>query len=356
MRKCDSCGKMYQESKDLFCPHCGAIAVKKRDKNKDISYDELSSSRWIRNDVYGEQRASENLSRQSERDIEVDDGEARFSERADDFERSLSNRNGSYTGHTSPYKDDANTYTNQAPASTTAKKASYPFGKTPKVVAIIISVVVAVNILAGVVLQFEEDGFLNDFSYDYSADKADYDFGGFKYDAAIGDISLSSEFTKEDEQNGTVTIVGEIADLHTENGSFDEEFKSAIKSGEVTAVLEYGAIPFDDNYDGGVFGDDIYAKDIESTLTSEACSAFFDGKFKVTLPYNDGSYYFPKTLKIAYNNNLKTLRFPFQCFEVVGDSVDCYTLSIYKDDDYSLDAECWYYYDNDGNYTDYYEF
>ena len=24
MRKCDSCGKLYQESKDVFCPHCGA--------------------------------------------------------------------------------------------------------------------------------------------------------------------------------------------------------------------------------------------------------------------------------------------------------------------------------------------
>ena len=28
MRKCDSCGKLYQESKDVFCPHCGAVAQK----------------------------------------------------------------------------------------------------------------------------------------------------------------------------------------------------------------------------------------------------------------------------------------------------------------------------------------
>lgn len=29
MRKCDSCGKPYQESRDVFCPHCGAIAEEK---------------------------------------------------------------------------------------------------------------------------------------------------------------------------------------------------------------------------------------------------------------------------------------------------------------------------------------
>ncbi len=28
MRKCDSCGKPYQETKDVFCPHCGAVAQK----------------------------------------------------------------------------------------------------------------------------------------------------------------------------------------------------------------------------------------------------------------------------------------------------------------------------------------
>lgn len=28
MKKCDSCGKLYQENKDVFCPHCGAVAQK----------------------------------------------------------------------------------------------------------------------------------------------------------------------------------------------------------------------------------------------------------------------------------------------------------------------------------------
>ena len=28
MKKCDSCGKLYQETKDVFCPHCGAVAQK----------------------------------------------------------------------------------------------------------------------------------------------------------------------------------------------------------------------------------------------------------------------------------------------------------------------------------------
>lgn len=28
MKKCESCGKLYQENKDVFCPHCGAVAQK----------------------------------------------------------------------------------------------------------------------------------------------------------------------------------------------------------------------------------------------------------------------------------------------------------------------------------------
>ena len=28
MRKCESCGKMFAETKDVFCPYCGAVATK----------------------------------------------------------------------------------------------------------------------------------------------------------------------------------------------------------------------------------------------------------------------------------------------------------------------------------------
>ena len=47
MRKCDACGKVYSESKDIFCPHCGAVGQK--DCNHGASFD---SSRWDRGEIY----------------------------------------------------------------------------------------------------------------------------------------------------------------------------------------------------------------------------------------------------------------------------------------------------------------
>ena len=47
MRKCDICGKLYQESKDVFCPHCGAVAQKQCTHAS--SFD---SNRYDRGEIY----------------------------------------------------------------------------------------------------------------------------------------------------------------------------------------------------------------------------------------------------------------------------------------------------------------
>ena len=47
MRKCDSCGKLYQENKDVFCPHCGAVAHKQCTHSS--SFD---SNRYDRGEIY----------------------------------------------------------------------------------------------------------------------------------------------------------------------------------------------------------------------------------------------------------------------------------------------------------------
>ncbi len=47
MRKCDSCGKPYQETKDVFCPHCGAVAQKQCTHGS--SFD---SNRYDRGEIY----------------------------------------------------------------------------------------------------------------------------------------------------------------------------------------------------------------------------------------------------------------------------------------------------------------
>lgn len=48
VRKCDACGKTYVDSKDVFCPHCGAIGQKQCTHNS--SFD---SDRWNRGEIYG---------------------------------------------------------------------------------------------------------------------------------------------------------------------------------------------------------------------------------------------------------------------------------------------------------------
>jgi len=47
MKKCDSCGKLYQENKDVFCPHCGAVAQKQCTHGS--SFD---SGRYDRGEIY----------------------------------------------------------------------------------------------------------------------------------------------------------------------------------------------------------------------------------------------------------------------------------------------------------------
>jgi len=47
MRKCDSCGKLYQENKDVFCPHCGAVAQKQC-----THISSFDSNRYDRGEIY----------------------------------------------------------------------------------------------------------------------------------------------------------------------------------------------------------------------------------------------------------------------------------------------------------------
>lgn len=55
MRKCDSCGKLYQESKDVFCPHCGAVAQKQCTHGS--SFD---SSKYDRGEIYKNNNTPDN--------------------------------------------------------------------------------------------------------------------------------------------------------------------------------------------------------------------------------------------------------------------------------------------------------
>ncbi|MBQ3888151.1 MAG: zinc ribbon domain-containing protein [Clostridia bacterium] len=58
MRRCESCGKVFPESKDVFCPHCGAIATSKQvcgcHDSSDVSrYTRANNGQPVSTDPYG---------------------------------------------------------------------------------------------------------------------------------------------------------------------------------------------------------------------------------------------------------------------------------------------------------------
>lgn len=58
MRRCESCGKVFPESKDVFCPHCGAIATSKQvcgcHDSSDVSrYTRVNNGQPVNTDPYG---------------------------------------------------------------------------------------------------------------------------------------------------------------------------------------------------------------------------------------------------------------------------------------------------------------
>ena len=57
MKKCDSCGKLVNDSKDLFCPHCGAIATKST-----VCTHTETEDRWNRESGYYSFHGNENTS------------------------------------------------------------------------------------------------------------------------------------------------------------------------------------------------------------------------------------------------------------------------------------------------------
>lgn len=48
MRRCESCGKVYSDDRDIICPHCGAVALKKCSGNShyDSNYSELQDEKY----------------------------------------------------------------------------------------------------------------------------------------------------------------------------------------------------------------------------------------------------------------------------------------------------------------------
>ncbi|MGN0526063.1 MAG: hypothetical protein ACI4IF_01380 [Acutalibacteraceae bacterium] len=142
MRKCESCGKAYSESKDIFCPHCGAVAHKKcahpfSDQGDNNYYDE---SRFNRADDYSFNKS---------------DIEKQYTQEKRQEQKAYGEKNDS--GNYNNKKSDSR------PEKTIASKRPVRQNKKSfKGIGIFIAVIVLFNVAVGVFEELDEENFFDD--------------------------------------------------------------------------------------------------------------------------------------------------------------------------------------------------
>ena len=177
MRKCDSCGKIYQESKDVFCPHCGAVAQKQCTHGS--SFD---SKRYDRGEIYKNNNTQHQNTTYNR-----------------DYEPHAQRQNTTYS------QPDKQFYDKEANSSDIPKinlpnfKGSFTKGKRKQDLSkfagvIIFCVVIAINMITGL---------LNDVDVDYSSDSQIMS----EYEENIGDVYPIVK-------NASISLV-EVDDLKT---------------------------------------------------------------------------------------------------------------------------------------------
>ena len=156
MRKCDSCGKLYQESKDVFCPHCGAVAVKQC--NHTSAFD---AQKYDRGELYKYNNAKPSNTVYTQ-------GVEPHAQRKVVYTQPQKNFNDAQPG--------SGTYPKiNIPNTTKTFKGSKGNGGLSKYIGvIIIGVIIAINMISGLV-----EGF--DFSTDYDVVTEDYSYMGDVY-------------------------------------------------------------------------------------------------------------------------------------------------------------------------------
>lgn len=143
MRKCESCGKTYSESRDIFCPHCGAVAQKKCSHSfsthEDNNY--YDRSRFDRGGDYSFNESDAEKQYTQEKKYE----QKSYGEKADSGEYSK-NRN-------------SNT---QSQKTLMPKKPIIRNKKPSKGIGIFIAIVVLFNILVGVFEELDTENLFDD--------------------------------------------------------------------------------------------------------------------------------------------------------------------------------------------------
>ncbi len=187
MKKCDSCGKLYQETKDVFCPHCGAVAQKECNHAPAYST-QFDQSRWNRMDAYS---MAENEARHNA-DMSTNPHTSRETAEAGDD---------SYRENVDPYNPFGKKWQNTPSVFDDTPKATTKSNKkSTSPVAIIIALVVVFNVLFGVAV-----GFFSEYTEDsYYYEETPELWGEF--DADTYNATVEAEYNDETSEYDFVTI------------------------------------------------------------------------------------------------------------------------------------------------------
>ena len=293
VRKCDACGKTYVESKDVFCPYCGAIAQKQCAHGS--SFD---SSKWDRGEIY---KSGSNTYQY---------GAEPHAQRVGDSYNNQSNKSRQVKKqYGEDYKTPKSTIATILEALT--KSANANKNDEKKVVKIIGSVIAAIaifNVFISAVSEINStnnivDGFYEDVTLDYVDD-----VGAYPVDVVAGEVYIEPL----EDWDGTWCFDMYLKTLYM--SSFESELSSEVcdkLSGDDYIYLD------------GVFcvmSDKIMSLDNYNSVIDEECSYIISDSqstdaHTVQYWFTDGDIVYFDWVRINFNDGTTVkMELPFDAF------------------------------------------
>ncbi|MGN1316144.1 MAG: hypothetical protein ACI4VW_03685 [Acutalibacteraceae bacterium] len=306
MRKCESCGKVYQETKDVFCPHCGAVAQKQCTHGSSFDTD-----RYDRGEIYQkgkiiEQKPSYNPGAEphAQREATPYNGFGNNSE-----------NNNTYS--------DKHSKTTVIPNFSKMKKTPKNQKSSSKIGAIIFIIIISVNVLAGV-FGFDE----TDDAYDYEDASVFYneEYSDWEYYASVG--SASVRFLDEETEYKSFEL--SINDLY-----FAEDSTS------VTDSVWEGYLVFDFPVEMGVcrfnektVSEDVYIDELskEQYISAQTLDDPLNCVFVYEFDYDEIVHICTGVSICLENGDYVYAQLPFDAFSISEDGEVTYYTSYSGDD------------------------
>ncbi len=224
MRRCESCGKVFPESKDVFCPHCGAIATSKQvcgceDSSNMARYTRANNGQPVNSAPYG---------------------------------------------NNVPHNDHAPASYTPTVQAQPRQPAKVPVNEQKKRVAVIFAIVFVLFCVYAVINSLSESDFDIDSYVEDFADDADYDTGDYERFYAFGSVSdtrqtvAAPKATVQFKDDRLLLFTGDLCDPDTNEPvlPYDDISDIALlwyraEEGEAYLPDEYGFMRYCDiNYDG----------------------------------------------------------------------------------------------------------